>query len=203
MRAGGSWTLTGAQSGCLQPGCLSVPPALAEGPGPRMGLSRPTWGRGWGAGGCTCCSRWACGCRAPRRWSRPRSSPRSSPADLPRASAGPTAPPPRFWCSGTRGRGQEPRVPLQRQACRPSGIRVWEPRRRPAAPSSAGPGASVRFGQRGQCREGGPGGAGQSSRSVPKCQPGSPRKNPHHRLPPPPALVQTLQGAPPLTHALS
>lgn len=72
------------------------------------------WG-GRGPGSSTCCSQWACGYKAPRHWSRPRSSPRSSRAGPPHASAGPTAPPPRSWCSGMQARGRGPRGPLGRE----------------------------------------------------------------------------------------
>lgn len=70
----------------------------------------PQGGRQGGSGqGCTCCSRWACDCTAPRHWTPPRSSPRSSPAGRLAASAVPTAPPPTSSCSATRGPGREPR----------------------------------------------------------------------------------------------
>lgn len=118
-----------------QRGCLQGPPGPSQGPGSQAGPLLLTRRQGQGEpGGLTCCSQWACGCRAPRRWSRPRSSPHNSPASPPHASADPTARPPRSWCSGTRGHGQVPRAPLQRQAHRPSAIRARGHTRRPQPP---------------------------------------------------------------------
>lgn len=50
-------------------GCLQGPPARAKGRVP--GWASPARGQGQGKPGGLCCSQWACGCRAPRRWSRP------------------------------------------------------------------------------------------------------------------------------------
>ena len=68
-------------------------------PGPDLGPG------GGGEAGRTCCSQWACGCRAPRGWTRPRSSPRSSPAGPPPSSACPTPPRRTSSCSETRAPG--------------------------------------------------------------------------------------------------